>query len=75
MLGEIIGLRLEIDDALPERDGVVERFVPPGTASHPATPDALARLVAGSRRMTRPDWTDDPRFIAVRGGHVRARGP
>ena len=68
MLGEIIGLRLDIDDALPERDGVVERFVPPAPRLTTATPYALARLPGRIRRYDPARWTDDPRFIRFEEG-------
>src|SRR5215211_3121551 len=42
MLAEITGIRLDISDALPERDGVVERFVPHAPRLTKATPAALA---------------------------------
>ena len=53
MLGDISGLRVDIDDALPERDGVVERFVPPAPCPTRATPYALAHLPGRIRRLTR----------------------
>ncbi|HEX3206429.1 MAG TPA: PEP/pyruvate-binding domain-containing protein, partial [Propionibacteriaceae bacterium] len=68
MLGEIVGLRLDIDDALPERDGVVERFVPPAPRPTRATPCALARLPGRIRRYDPAHWTDDPRFIRFKDG-------
>ncbi len=68
MLGDIIGLRLDINDALPERDGVVERFVPPAPRPTRATPYALAHLPGRIRRFDPARWTDDPRFIRFEQG-------
>jgi rifampicin phosphotransferase len=62
MLGEIVGLKISIGDSLPERDGVVERFVPPNPRATWATPVALARLARRARRHDPARWTDDPRF-------------
>jgi pyruvate,water dikinase len=68
MLGDIIGLRLDIDDALPERDGVVERFVPPAPRPTRATPYALVRLPGRIRRNNTASWTEDPRYIQFEQG-------
>ena len=68
MLGDIIGLRLDIDDALPERDGVVERFVPPAPRPTRATPHALIRLPGRIRRYNTASWTEDPRFVKFEQG-------
>jgi phosphohistidine swiveling domain-containing protein len=68
MLGEIIGLRLDIDDALPERDGVVERFVPPAPRLTRATPYALAHIPGRIRRYNPARWTDDPWFVQFEQG-------
>jgi rifampicin phosphotransferase len=68
MLGDIIGLRLDIDDALPERDGVVQRFVAPAPRPTSATPYALVRLPGRARRYNPASWTEDPRFIRFEEG-------
>jgi phosphohistidine swiveling domain-containing protein len=68
MLGDIIGLRLDIDDALPERDGVVQRFAPPAPRPTRATPSALAHLPGRIRRFDPARWTDDPRFVRFEEG-------
>jgi phosphohistidine swiveling domain-containing protein len=62
MLGEILGLRVRIGDSLPERDGVVERFVPPAPRPTLETPVAVARLVRRVVRYVPAHWTADPRF-------------
>src|SRR5215213_4025650 len=62
MLSEIAGVGVDIDDVLPERDGVVEQFVPPAPRPSRATPPALARLTGRIRRFHPAGWTDDPRF-------------
>jgi hypothetical protein len=63
MLAEIVGLQLDIGAALPERDGVVERFVPPTPRPTRGTLRALSRLPGRVRRFDPACWTDDPRFI------------
>jgi rifampicin phosphotransferase len=68
MLGDIIGLRLDIDDALPERDGVVERFVAPAPRPTSATPYAFVRLPGRARRYNPASWTEDPRFAKFEQG-------
>jgi rifampicin phosphotransferase len=62
MLAEIAGVGVDIDDVLPERDGVVEQFVPPAPRPSLATPPALARLPGRIRRFHPARWTNDPRF-------------
>ncbi|HWJ53337.1 MAG TPA: PEP/pyruvate-binding domain-containing protein, partial [Propionibacteriaceae bacterium] len=62
MLGEILGLRVSLSDSLPERDGVVERFVPPAPRPTLETPVAVLRLVRRAVRYIPAHWTDDPRF-------------
>jgi pyruvate,water dikinase len=68
MLAEIAGVRIDITEALPERDGVVERFVPPVLRPTRATPYTLARLPGRIRRHDPARWTDDPRFVRFRQG-------
>jgi rifampicin phosphotransferase len=68
MLAEIAGVRVDIAEALPERDGVVERFVPPIPRPTRATPFALARLPRRIRRYDPARWTDDPRFVSFEEG-------
>jgi phosphohistidine swiveling domain-containing protein len=68
MLGEISGLRVDIDDVLPERDGVVVRFVPPAPRPTRTTLYALARLPGRIRHFDPASWTDDPRFIRFEQG-------
>jgi phosphohistidine swiveling domain-containing protein len=68
MLAEISGLRVDIDDVLPEHDGVVERFVPPAPRLTRATPYALARLPGRARRYNPASWTEDPRFMRFEEG-------
>ena len=62
MLGEIVGVRVSIDENLPERDGVVERFIPPAPRPTRATPVALARLVRRAVHFDPARWTEDARF-------------
>ena len=62
MLAEIAGVRVDIDEVLPERDGVVEQFVPPAPRLSRATPAAFARLPGRIRRFRPAGWTDDTRF-------------
>jgi len=62
MLGEIVGVKVDLSESLPERDGVVERFVPPAPRPTRATPVALARLVRRALRYDPARWTDDARF-------------
>jgi phosphohistidine swiveling domain-containing protein len=62
MLGEIAGIRIDITQALPERDGVVERFIPPAPRPTIRTPIALARLPHRVRRYDPARWTQDARF-------------
>jgi phosphohistidine swiveling domain-containing protein len=64
MLAEIAGIRVAITEWLPERDGVVERFVPPDPRPTRATPYALARLPGRIRRYDPACWTEDPRFVS-----------
>ncbi|MDN5858954.1 MAG: phosphoenolpyruvate synthase [Pseudonocardia sp.] len=66
MLGEIAGLRLRIADALPEVDGVVDRFVPPLPRPTRATLTAPGRLARRIRRFTPTEWERDPRFVRFR---------
>ncbi|HET9778656.1 MAG TPA: PEP/pyruvate-binding domain-containing protein [Propionibacteriaceae bacterium] len=62
MLGEIAGIRIDITDVLPERDGVVERFVPPIPRPTRTTPVALARIPRTIRRYNPACWTEDVRY-------------
>ncbi len=62
MLSEIAGVRVDIDDVIPEREGIVEQFVPPAPRPSRATPAALARLPGRIRRFRPARWTDDTRF-------------
>ena len=68
MLAEITGIRLDISDALPERDGVVERFVPHAPRLTKATPAALARVLRRISRYDPAGWTKDPRFLEFEEG-------
>ena len=56
MLAEIGGVRVDIGDVLPERNGVVEQFVPP--APIPRGDAARARPPAGSGPPLRPGSLD-----------------
>jgi rifampicin phosphotransferase len=62
MLGEIAGIRVDISEALPERDGVVERFIPPRPRPTRRTPIALARIPGRIRRYDPARWTEDSRY-------------
>jgi phosphohistidine swiveling domain-containing protein len=62
MMAEIAGLGVDLAEALPERDGVVERFVPPVPRPTAAMPYALVRLPRRIHRYDPARWTDDPRF-------------
>jgi rifampicin phosphotransferase len=61
MLSEIAGIRVDITAALPERNGVVERFVPPIPRPTRRTPIALARIPHRIRRYNPARWTEDAR--------------
>ena len=64
LLDELAGLRVDLAEALPEVDGVVDRFVPP--APHP-TPRVLTAPTRNLRRIRRHDpaaWQTDPQFAA-----------
>ena len=62
MMAEIAGLRHDFSQLLPERDGIVERFVPrlprPTTDTFPA----LIRFRQRIRRYHAETWSADPRF-------------
>jgi phosphohistidine swiveling domain-containing protein len=62
MLSEIAGIRVDIIQAFPERDGVVERLVPPKPRPTKATPIALARIPGRIRRYDPARWTEDVRY-------------
>jgi len=62
MLAEIAGVRINIIEVLPERDGVVEGFVPPSPRPTRATPAAVARLPRRIRRYDAARWTQDSRY-------------
>jgi rifampicin phosphotransferase len=62
MLSEIAGIRVDIMQAFPERDGVVERLVPPKPRPTKATPIALARIPGRIRRYHPARWTEDVRY-------------
>jgi rifampicin phosphotransferase len=62
MLGEIAGIRVDISQALPERDGIVERFIPPSPRPTRMTPIALARIPGRIRRHDPARWTEDLRY-------------
>jgi phosphohistidine swiveling domain-containing protein len=62
MLSEIAGIRVDIMKAFPERDGVVERLVPPKPRPTKATPIALARIPSRIRRYEPARWTQDVRY-------------
>ncbi|HEY6666091.1 MAG TPA: PEP-utilizing enzyme, partial [Propionibacteriaceae bacterium] len=62
MLSEIAGIRVDIMKAFPERDGVVERLVPPKPRPTRATPIALARIPGRIRRFDPARWTEDVRY-------------
>jgi rifampicin phosphotransferase len=62
MLSEIAGIRVDIMKAFPERDGVVERLVPPKPRPTTATPIALARIPSRIRRYDPARWTEDVRY-------------
>jgi phosphohistidine swiveling domain-containing protein len=63
MLAEIPGLRLDFADVLPERDGVVDRFVPPQPRPTWKLLGAPARNLPRIRRCRPADWTRDQRYI------------
>jgi rifampicin phosphotransferase len=62
MLGELVGLRVDISEVLPERDGVVERFIPPRPRPTRRIPIALAGIPGRIRRYDPACWTEDPRY-------------
>ena len=62
MLDEMAGLRLDFADVLPERDGVVERFIPPSPRPSRRVLTAPIRNAGRIRRCDPARWTHDPRF-------------
>jgi len=62
MLAEISGVRIDITEVLPERDGVVEQFVPPNPRPTWANFAALARLPHRIRRFDPARWIGDARY-------------
>jgi len=66
MLGENLGVRVEIADMLAERDGVVERFVPRLPRPTRRTLTAPVRIVRSARRSDPARWADDPGFARFR---------
>ncbi|OZM81844.1 PEP/pyruvate-binding domain-containing protein [Pseudonocardia sp. MH-G8] len=62
MMAEIAGLRFDFADVLPERDGVVDRFVPPQPHPTAKVLSAPARNLPRIRRFRAAGWTRDPRF-------------
>ena len=67
MLAEIPGLRLEVAAMLPEREGVVERFVPCVPQLTPAVLTAPIRVARLVRRYDPATWTADPRYARFQG--------
>jgi rifampicin phosphotransferase len=57
-----------MNDALPEHDGFVERFVPPAPRVTRATPYALTHLPGRIRRYNPARWTDDRWFVQFEQG-------
>ncbi|ANS80145.1 Phosphoenolpyruvate synthase [Serinicoccus hydrothermalis] len=64
MLLEIPGLTVSFADVLPERDGVVERFVPPHPRPTARVLTAPARILPRLRCFRPARWWDDPRWAA-----------
>ncbi|MBC3194130.1 phosphoenolpyruvate synthase [Pseudonocardia sp. C8] len=65
MLHGLAGARFPpVGAVLPERDGVVTRFVPPSPRPTALTPARPFQLYARSRRFDPARWTEDPRFAA-----------
>jgi pyruvate,water dikinase len=62
MLGENLGVRVEIADMLIERDGVVERFEPRLPRPTWRTLTAPARFLRRARRADLARWAEDPRL-------------
>src|SRR5690606_5170086 len=58
------GLRIAVDEVLPEADGVVDRFVPPSPRPTLRVVPGVFRALAHARRYDPARWTDDPRFLA-----------
>jgi pyruvate,water dikinase len=67
MLAEIAGLRVDLTAMLPERDGVVDRFVPLLPRPTPAMLRVPGRLARRLRRYRVAFWTDDPRLARFLG--------
>ena len=63
MLHEIAGFDLDFTAVLPERDGIVDRYVPPQPRFTLAVLTAPARLLPRIRRFRPAEWTRDPRFV------------
>jgi phosphohistidine swiveling domain-containing protein len=66
MLQEMIGLRVDLSGVLPERQEVVDRFVPPAPRPTLGLLTAPARDVGRIRRFDPAAWTGDARFAAYR---------
>ena len=62
MMAEIAGLRHDFSQLLPERDGVIERFVPRLPRPTTDTLPALIRFRQRIRRYHSETWSADPRF-------------
>ena len=66
MLFEIPGLRVQISHVLPERDGVVDRFVPPFPRPTRAVLTLPFRVLPRIRRYHPGRWKDDERLARFR---------
>ncbi|MBM7790029.1 PEP/pyruvate-binding domain-containing protein [Tenggerimyces flavus] len=62
LLTEFFGISNAFEQALPEIDGIVERFVPPALRPTPRTLTAPFRVVSRAARHDHTRWTEDPRF-------------
>lgn len=66
MVEGILGVTIDLAEALPEVDGVVDRFVPPTPHPTPRVLGALARVPSRAIRFDPARWRDDPRYDAYR---------
>lgn len=68
MVDGVAGLRFDFDSVLPERDAIVQEFVPPQPRPTLRTPIRLARSAMRGMRGAPDAWRTDHRLAAFRAG-------